>query len=89
MIEIDQEREERLVKEEMRWEFAAGHPMPHMIEIPITTRRGFANVDKTTLRAVSSKGGKSAHAQGRAHEFDSDSARIAGRKGGRPTKEGP
>lgn len=31
---------------------------------------------------IASKGGKAAHAQGRAHEFTSDEARIAGRRGG-------
>jgi general stress protein YciG len=31
---------------------------------------------------IASKGGKAAHAQGRAHEFDAEEARAAGRKGG-------
>lgn len=35
-------------------------------------------------REIASKGGKSAHAQGVAHEFESnDKAREAGRKGGK------
>ncbi|MCL2447315.1 MAG: stress-induced protein [Polyangiaceae bacterium] len=33
-------------------------------------------------REIASKGGKAAHAQGRAHEFTPDEARVAGRKGG-------
>jgi uncharacterized protein len=33
-------------------------------------------------REISSMGGKAAHAQGRAHEFTSEEARAAGRKGG-------
>jgi general stress protein YciG len=33
-------------------------------------------------REIARKGGKAAHAQGRAHEFTPDEAREAGRKGG-------
>ena len=33
-------------------------------------------------RDIASKGGKAAHAKGRAHEFTADEARAAGRKGG-------
>jgi general stress protein YciG len=33
-------------------------------------------------REIASKGGKAAHEQGKAHEFTSDEARAAGRKGG-------
>ena len=36
-------------------------------------------------KAIASKGGKSAHEQGRAHEFSSEEARAAGRKGGQKT----
>jgi len=34
------------------------------------------------LRAIASKGGKAAHAKGTAHQFSSDEAREAGKKGG-------
>ncbi len=44
--------------------------------------RGFAAMDQSTQREIASKGGKAAHAQGRAHEFTADEARDAGRKGG-------
>ncbi|HEY6462330.1 MAG TPA: KGG domain-containing protein [Polyangiaceae bacterium] len=44
--------------------------------------RGFASMDLTKQREIASKGGKAAHAQGRAHEFTADEARNAGRKGG-------
>ena len=44
--------------------------------------RGFASMDPEKQREIASKGGKAAHAQGRAHEFSSDEARNAGRKGG-------
>jgi general stress protein YciG len=46
------------------------------------TSRGFASMDLGKQREIASKGGKAAHAQGRAHEFTSDEAREAGRKGG-------
>lgn len=34
-------------------------------------------------REIASKGGKAAHQKGTAHEFTSDEAKAAGRKGGR------
>ncbi len=43
---------------------------------------GFAAMDRETQRAIASKGGKAAHARGRAHEWTSREAREAGRKGG-------
>jgi uncharacterized protein len=47
-----------------------------------TSRRGFASMDGSKQREIASKGGKAAHAKGTAHEFTSDEARVAGRKGG-------
>jgi len=44
--------------------------------------RGFASMDLSKQREIASKGGKAAHAKGRAHEFTADEARTAGRKGG-------
>ena len=46
-------------------------------------RRGFASMDKQKQREIASRGGKAAHEQGSAHEFTSDEARRAGRKGGK------
>lgn len=45
-------------------------------------RRGFAAMDPAKVREIARKGGIAAHAQGVAHEFTSDEARVAGRKGG-------
>ncbi len=45
-------------------------------------RRGFAAMDPRLVAQIASKGGKAAHAAGTAHEFTSDEARDAGRKGG-------
>jgi len=47
-----------------------------------TSKRGFASMDPTKQREIASKGGKAAHAKGTAHEFTTDEARVAGRKGG-------
>jgi general stress protein YciG len=46
-------------------------------------KRGFAAMDKALVAQIASKGGKAAHLAGTAHEFNSDKAREAGRKGGR------
>jgi uncharacterized protein len=46
------------------------------------SNRGFAAMDPAQQREIASKGGQAAHAQGRAHEFNSEEAREAGRKGG-------
>jgi general stress protein YciG len=46
------------------------------------SNRGFASMDTSKQREIASKGGKAAHAQGRAHEFTAEEARSAGRKGG-------
>ena len=44
--------------------------------------RGFAAMDRTKVSEIASKGGKAAHAAGTAHQFSSDEARAAGKKGG-------
>ena len=45
-------------------------------------RRGFALMDPKRQREIARKGGKAAHEKGTAHQFTSDEAREAGRKGG-------
>jgi general stress protein YciG len=47
-----------------------------------TSKRGFASMDPSKQREIASKGGRAAHSKGTAHEFSSDEARLAGRKGG-------
>lgn len=44
--------------------------------------RGFATMDPQRVREIASMGGKAAHEQGTAHQWTSDEARAAGRKGG-------
>ena len=46
------------------------------------SNRGFASMDRGKQREIASMGGRAAHAKGTAHEFESDEARNAGRKGG-------
>src|SRR5438128_55279 len=47
-----------------------------------TPLRGFAAMDNEKQREIASKGGRTAHAKGTAHEFTTEEAREAGRKGG-------
>lgn len=46
-------------------------------------KRGFASMDKELVRQIASKGGKAAHAMGVAHEYNSETGKVAGRKGGK------
>ena len=52
-----------------------------------TSRRGFASMDKEKQREIASKGGKAAHETGAAHEFNTEEARVAGRKGGKAVSQ--
>ena len=56
--------------------------------------RGFAAMDAEKQREIARKGGRAAHEQGVAHEWSSNEAREAGKKGGqsrgrRTREEGP
>ena len=51
-----------------------------------TSKRGFASMDEEKQREIASKGGKAAHLKGTAHEFTSEEAREAGRKGGQSSR---
>ncbi|WP_437760521.1 KGG domain-containing protein [Sorangium sp. So ce1389] len=46
------------------------------------SKRGFAAMNAEQQRQIASQGGKAAHEKGTAHEFTSEEARAAGRKGG-------
>jgi len=46
------------------------------------SNRGFASMDPQRQREIASQGGRAAHEKGTAHEFSSEEAREAGRKGG-------
>ena len=45
-------------------------------------RRGFAAMSPERQRAIASQGGCAAHQQGVAHEWSTDEAKAAGKKGG-------
>src|SRR5947209_6720669 len=47
-----------------------------------TSNRGFGSMDEERQREIASEGGRAAHEKGTAHEFNSEEAREAGRKGG-------
>jgi general stress protein YciG len=47
-----------------------------------TRARGFASMSAEKQREIARKGGRAAHERGTAHEFTTDEARAAGRKGG-------
>jgi general stress protein YciG len=51
-------------------------------------RRGFASMSPEKQREIASKGGRAAHQKGTAHEWTSDEARQAGRKGGQVSRGG-
>ncbi|MAF03544.1 KGG domain-containing protein [Herbaspirillum huttiense] len=53
-----------------------------------TSNRGFASMDENKQREIASQGGKAAHEKGSAHEFSSEEAREAGRKGGQNSHGG-
>ena len=53
-----------------------------------TSRRGFASMNPEKQREIARKGGRAAHLKGTAHEWDSDEARLAGRKGGEASHGG-
>ena len=63
--------------------------LPHLTYIRMAgghmtgkSRRGFASMDPARQKEIASKGGRAAHEKGTAHEWSSDEARSAGRKGG-------
>ena len=50
--------------------------------------RGFASMAADKQREIASKGGRAAHLKGTAHEWTSEEARAAGRKGGQISRGG-
>jgi hypothetical protein len=56
--------------------------MPDMPRKP----RGFAALSAERRREIAGKGGRAAHAEGTAHQFDHGEAVAAGRKGSKATQ---
>lgn len=50
------------------------------------SRRGFAAMDPEKQKQIASQGGRAAHQQGVAHQWNSEEARAAGRKGGQNSR---
>ncbi len=50
--------------------------------------RGFGAMSKEKQQAIASKGGKASHALGTGHEWTSETARAAGRRGGKASRGG-
>ena len=50
--------------------------------------RGFASMTADKQREIASKGGRAAHLKGTAHQWTSEEARAAGRKGGQVSRGG-
>ncbi len=57
-------------------------------ELPKKSRRGFAAMDPEKQRAIARKGGRASHVKGTGHEWSSETARIAGAKGGAASRGG-
>ena len=61
---------------------------PGRSQAPRKERRGFASMSPEKQREIASKGGRAAHQKGTAHEWTSEEARSAGRKGGQISRGG-
>jgi general stress protein YciG len=59
-----------------------------MSQLSTKPPRGFAGMSAEKQREIASKGGRAAHAKGTAHEWSSETARAAGRKGGQVSRGG-
>lgn len=77
MASSDREREREVSSDNEDREGSAGAQSART-----RSNRGFASMDTGKQKEIASKGGRAAHAKGTAHEFDSNEAREAGRKGG-------
>lgn len=51
------------------------------------SERGFAAMNPERQREIAREGGRAAHQSGNAHEFTSEEAREAGRKGGQASSK--
>ena len=51
------------------------------------SERGFAAMNPERQREIAREGGRAAHRSGNAHEFTTEEARAAGRKGGQASNK--
>lgn len=80
-------RSSRGVRSVQRWTMYSdkhdiSSPSPSQPADPPPSRRGFAAMSPEQHRDIASRGGKKAHALGRAHRFTPEEAKAAGHKGG-------
>ena len=61
----------------------AGEPVVEKVKKP----RGFAAMSKEKQKEIASLGGRIAHKKGTAHQFTSESAKAAGKKGGEAARK--
>lgn len=71
-----------------RFENREGFPAEGRSNNTIKVRRGFAAMSPEKQREIARQGGKAAHQQGVAHQWNSQEAREAGRKGGQNSRGG-
>ena len=57
------------------------------METSNTKKKGFASLSPEKRREIASKGGKAVHQKGNAHKFNSETARKAGKIGGKSVSE--
>ena len=70
------------MSEEMRTTGSGADAMAGESPVRRKERRGFASMSPEKQREIASKGGRAALLKGTAHEWTSEEARLAGRKGG-------
>lgn len=57
-------------------------------ENTVKGKQGFASMDPARVKEIAKLGGQRAHALGTAHEWDTETAKTAGRKGGQVSRGG-
>ena len=62
---------------------------PALRVVPGRSRRGFAAMDPLKQQEIARKGGAASQSSGKGHQFTSEEARLAGKKGGLVSRRGP
>lgn len=52
------------------------------MSLKVSPKHGFATLPPDRMREIAASGGIASHRQGRAHRWNAEEARVAGRKGG-------
>lgn len=67
----------------------ASRRRPALRVVPGRSRRGFAAMDPLKQQEIARKGGAASQLSGKGHQFTSEEARLAGKKGGLVSRRGP